>query len=513
MGHPTLGPGRASAGIVKRVAGDLRPPHRKEGFHAVLRCRGGDQQGLSDAVALLSCFENDGDGSGGGGDGGGGNGGRGPHGIGRASSAPEARGGGGGSGGGVGNDRVGGFKGGAQTAWDQPSSNAWAGAGVVGANYAPESFPGVDHHLTSGVQTGVSASPAEQWFPPDTAYGFPADAAYGSAAAAAPAATYTPTGFSMPRGEEAWAKPVSAWGGGQQQQQQQQQQYGVFDGPAARMRDAVSNAGHDASSYPSLPGGGNASRARTPRRFNGSIGKPSPPPRPPPPRGYGSSSLSSIAKLTPQGRAAASSSSAERQQPVSTTQTQTRLLTPAEISANFSDLQAPPRVIAPEEVVAPESTFKFGPGRKNAAKRDQNGSSAASPPLAPSSQDDWTSLSALSARDGGGALRSREAAAAAELACVGGGHAFANVGGGFSGIGGGIGGGGSGGGGGGIRSVSGGSCSVGSTTATTEDGEDEELGLSEGETFFVLEDMFGGLLLPEVLERVFRESGNNLEKV
>ena len=39
------------------------------------------------------------------------------------------------------------------------------------------------------------------------------------------------------------------------------------------------------------------------------------------------------------------------------------------------------------------------------------------------------------------------------------------------------------------------------------------LELSEGEAFFVLEDMFGGLLPPEILEKVFVESSQNLEEV
>ena len=43
--------------------------------------------------------------------------------------------------------------------------------------------------------------------------------------------------------------------------------------------------------------------------------------------------------------------------------------------------------------------------------------------------------------------------------------------------------------------------------------EGECLELSEGEAFFVLEDMFGGLLPPEALEKVFVESSQNLEDV
>ncbi len=460
VGHPTLGPGRAAAGIVRRVAGQLRPPHLKEGFHAVLRCKG-DQQSLSDAVALLSSFRDGHDTSGGGG-------GEPPAAIGRASSAPEM----GAVGCVSGNDWIGGF-GGARAAWGQPPLHARDEAGPVGgaipASYSrPEPFT-ADRHMTPG-------GAEEQWFP--------VDAGYHPAAAAA--AAYNAAGIPMPQGGELPARPVSAWGGGGQQN-------GGSAGAAAHMRDALSGAVEpDASSYPSLPGagGGGASRGRNSRRFNGSIGKPSP--QPPPPRtSYRSSSLSSIAKLTPRGQAAASS--AARQSPQKTTtaaaqaQTQTRLLTPAEISANFSDLQAPPRLITPEDVVMPESKRKRGPGVKS-SKSGANGSSAAPPvPLAPSSLEDWTSLSALSATDGGSSQRPRGAVEAAELA-----SAVFSAGADGAGVGG---------------------ASVGSATTTGENLEDEDVGLTEGETFFVLEDMFGGLLLPEVLERVFRESGNNLEKV
>ncbi|CAN0104841.1 unnamed protein product [Laminaria digitata] len=45
-----------------------------------------------------------------------------------------------------------------------------------------------------------------------------------------------------------------------------------------------------------------------------------------------------------------------------------------------------------------------------------------------------------------------------------------------------------------------------------ERGEAECLELSEGEAFFVLEDMFGGLLPPEILDKVFVESSQNLEE-
>lgn len=52
MGHPTLGPGPSSAGIVALMAQNFRPPHPEEGFHDVLRCKG--DQDLREAVALLS---------------------------------------------------------------------------------------------------------------------------------------------------------------------------------------------------------------------------------------------------------------------------------------------------------------------------------------------------------------------------------------------------------------------------------------------------------------------------
>lgn len=51
------------------------------------------------------------------------------------------------------------------------------------------------------------------------------------------------------------------------------------------------------------------------------------------------------------------------------------------------------------------------------------------------------------------------------------------------------------------------------TGESFEGGVEPGLDLSEGEAFFVLEDMFGGLLPPSVLERVFVESGQDLEEV
>lgn len=52
VGHPKLGAGPGSAAVVSRMARGLRPPHRKEGFHNVLRCKG--ERDLHEAVALLS---------------------------------------------------------------------------------------------------------------------------------------------------------------------------------------------------------------------------------------------------------------------------------------------------------------------------------------------------------------------------------------------------------------------------------------------------------------------------
>lgn len=439
-GHPTLGPGPASAGIIKRVARDLRPPHRREGFHAVLRCKG-DQQSLSDAVALLSCIPGSGH----------------DHGnvsaprpeVARASSAPATREG-----------HTAGWDGGVErvgTAWGQPA--AAVGAGVLPTHHAWESFPG-DDGLATATGVGVSGAGAGR--------GFPVGAACSPGAA---------LGFSMPRREDGNGAAL-AWGAAEYQQAELE----GFGGSTVRMRgaaDAVSSAGtHKAEFYPPLPGGNNGSKAR---RFNGRIGKEAPPP--PLPRGYRSSSLSSIARLTPQRQAESAAATVRKHPP----KTKTRLITPAEISAIFSDLQlqVPPRVLAPQDV-AVAVPLRSRPSPATRAKRgDREDPRAGSLPLGPSSLEEWSSRAPLCAHDGGDprALRGPVVPpASAELVGGGGSDQARDCGGG---------------------------CGVSLASKESE----EDLGLSDGEAFFVLEDMFGGLLLPESLEKVFRESGNNLEEV
>lgn len=457
VGHRTLGPGRASAGIVKMVAGDLRPPHRKEGFHAVLRCKGGDQQSLSDAVALLSGIQ----GSGG-------------HDVGApppprrpppemalASSALASRGGDH-AGGGVGDEWGGGEP--ARTAWGQ---SAGVGGGALPADHAWEPFPadsGFRAEIGMEMMPGAAAAAAGFAFPADAA--FSPDAAFGT--------------VSTPKGEGG-NESALAWGAGPHQQ------VGVegFGGSAAvGMRggaasDTIPAGAHNADLYPPLPGGDNGKHAR---RFNGRIGK-----DPPQPMGYRSSSLSSIARLAPKKQAEASA--AHKQQPQ---KTKTRLLTPAEISTISSDLQTPPRVIAPQDVALTSPTRKAGPSKRVKQRGKRHDPRAESIPLGPSSLQEWTSRATGSAHDGRDPRQSEEQAASAAAAPVDGDRDSENGGSGGSGRG-----------GGGDGDVS--------SAAARED--KEGLGLSDGETYFVLEDMFGGLLLPKSLEQVFRESGNNLEKV
>lgn len=237
------------------------------------------------------------------------------------------------------------------------------------------------------------------------------------------------------------------------------------------MRRAVSDArpagAQDADFYPPLPGGNSG---RNGGRFTGRIGK-----EPPKPKGYRSSSLSSIARLAPQSQHAEASSAGPKQQPP-----KTRLLTPAEITAKFSDLQAAPRVLALQDVAATAPSRKPGPSTPGPTTHAKPGDRHDHPrveslPLGPSSLEERASrASAGPDRDRGDSRWSQEAAACAVAAPVDGG---------------------------------------GGASRVAAKGEQEGLGLSDGEMFFLLEDMFGGLLLPESLEKVFRESGNDLEKV
>ncbi|CAN0303870.1 unnamed protein product, partial [Ectocarpus sp. 8 AP-2014] len=273
--------------------------------------------------------------------------------------------------------------------------------------------------------------------------------------------------------------PVLAWGG------QQQVGGGGAAGPVARTRDAVGNNGrtaaHDATSYPSLPSAMNGNESG---RFVGSLQKQLP--HRPKQRGFKSSSLNSIAKLTPQSQAEAPASVKQPVKP------KTTLLTPAEISSRFSDLQAPPRVLAPEDVGVAASAginrLGTGPAATAAAKRDKDHSFAQPVvlPLGPNSLEEWTSRSTLPIRGNeengntsNSSYRSEEAATAE------GGKAYDHR-----------------------ERVKAGAGDGDDQT----DGEEVDLDVSDGEAFFVLEDMFGGLLPPETLENLFAESGKNLEK-
>ncbi|CBJ25871.1 conserved unknown protein [Ectocarpus siliculosus] len=273
--------------------------------------------------------------------------------------------------------------------------------------------------------------------------------------------------------------PVLAWGG------QQQVGGGGAAGPVARTRDAVGNNGwtaaHDATSYPSLPSAMNGNKSG---RFVGSLQKQLP--RRPKQRGFKSSSLNSIAKLTPQSQAEAPASVKQPVKP------KTRLLTPTEISSRFSDLQAPPRVLAPEDVGVAASAginrLETGPAATAAAKRGKDHSFAQPVVLAlgPNSFEEWTSRSTLPIRGNeenrntsNSSYRSEEAATAE------GGQTFDHR-----------------------ERVKAGAGDDDDQT----DGEEVDLDVSDGEAFFVLEDMFGGLLPPETLENLFAESGKYLEK-
>lgn len=274
--------------------------------------------------------------------------------------------------------------------------------------------------------------------------------------------------------------PLLAWGG------QQQVGGGSGAGAVAWTRDAVGNnrrsAAHDSTSYPSLPSAKNGNNSG---RFVGSLQKQSP--RPPTQKGYKSGSLNSIAKLTPQSQAEAQAS---LKQPVTP---KTRLLTPAEISASFSDLQAPPRVLAPEDVGVAASTGTNGLGTRPAAtagtKRDTDHSHAQPVvlPLGPNSLEEWTFRSTLPIRgtEENGS-RSNSSYRSEEAATAEGGLAYDHR-----------------------ERVTAGAGDGDDQT----DGEEGDLEVSDGEAFLVLEDMFGGLLPPETLENLFVESGKYLEKV
>ncbi|CAM9517294.1 unnamed protein product [Ectocarpus fasciculatus] len=456
VGHPTLGAGLASAGIVKRVARDFRPPHRKEGFHTVLRCQG--DQDLSEAVALLSLTA----------------GSDGALGTKRAPAPPATA---------AGNDRVRGDFGGDIGWWrsvdsvrmfpDQSLAAAAEGSQwpinscPPGGEGTVATGPAVHHAVETFFPVEKGATAAEMAAKlPGAAPGQGGETYHTPAAADAP----------MPRPEDDGG-PVLAWVG------QQQVGGGSATGPVAWTRDAVGDnrrtAAHDSTSYPSLPSAMNGNNSG---RFVGSLQKQSP--HPPTQRGYKSSSLNSIARLTPQSQAEAPASV-----PV---KPKTRLLTPAEISASFSDFQAPPRVLAPEDVGVAASTrtnrLGTGPAAAAGAKQDKDHSHAqpAVLPLGPNSLEEWTFRSTLPIRGNeevgstcNSSYRSEDAAPAD------GGLAYDHR-----------------------ERVT---AEAGDGDDQT-DGEEGDLDVSDGEAFFVLEDMFGGLLPPETLENLFVESGKSLEK-
>ncbi|CAM9785592.1 unnamed protein product [Ectocarpus sp. 4 AP-2014] len=455
VGHPTLGAGLASAGIVKRVARDFRPPHRKEGFHTVLRCQGDED--LSEAIALLSLTA----------------GSNGAPGTERAPAPPATA---------AGSDRVGGdFGGGTDRRRGIDSMGMFPDQPLTeeGSQWNIDSCP------PGGV--GGATAPAVH-HAADTFFPVEKGAAAAGKAAKLPGAApgqlgvtyHTPAAADAPitRPEDDFG-PVLAWG-----EQQQVVRDGAAD-PVARTRDAVGNNGrtaaHGATSYPSLPIAMNGNKSG---RFVGSLQKQLP--HRPKQRGFKSSSLNSIAKLTPQSEAEAPPSVKQPVKP------KTRLLTPAEISSRFSDLQAPPRLLAPEDVGAAASVrtnrLGTGPTAAAAAKRDKDHSYAQPVVLllGPNSLEEWTSRSTLpirgneeSGNTSNSSYRSEEAATAE------GGQAYDHR----------------------ERFKAG----AGDGDDQT-DGEEVDLDVSDGEAFFVLEDMFGGLLPPETLENLFAESGKHLEK-
>ncbi|CAM9708945.1 unnamed protein product [Scytosiphon promiscuus] len=499
VGHPTLVPGRLAEGVVKRMAGDLRPPHRKEGFHAVLRCR--SDEDLSEAVAVLSSTV--------------------PSSSGRdgvicgnrpvpftghrAPNAPPDSlanairvgewGGGHGYGGVGGAENV-------RTSWGPsqmgftptpaPQSGgmhggneallAWDGSSFPGAISGYPGNPPVDGPFGSvPAYEGMTACPRP--FGARVAQAFPAGAVRHST---------TGEGGPMPREGDHGAGPVLAWGG-----EQPDAGGGDFDVCADGTGGGVNNNGdasaiHDPGSYPSLPGGDRFDKRNTNRRFTGSITTERQPKEKtfPLAGGFGSSSLSTIAKLTPQAQMAASSARRPRQQQSSP---DTRQLTPAEIAASFSELQAPARVLDPRDVGVAAASARAPPSRpaiKGVVKRNKNEARSPQPdvlPLGPSSLEEWT--------------RRLDATATATTAA------------------------------GSVRS--GDDSSSGSTTQETSkprdlpdgrggpsagpggngpEGGEDRLDFSDGEAFFVLEDMFGGLLPPDTLEKVFLESRSDLQK-
>lgn len=450
VGHPTLGPGPGSAGIIKGIAGDFRPPHCKEGFHTVLRCK--DDQDLSDAVALFSYWCCHGHGR--------------PE-ASRASGAPAivesgARG-------------VGGRRGGVEkssTVSDQPPVNGsavlprghdWpegvtAVAGTPPTRHPSELVPRDRSGLATGMGMGISeaaAAAAGQSFPVGTEY------YVGEASQAFTPQTVGRTG------------PISAWGQGQQV---------AVDGMRSAVNSVRPAGTDDADNYPPLPLGSSVGNGNKSQRITSITSKQ--PPQPLLPTSYQSSSLNSIAKLTPQAQAVASAAVKQPATP------ETRLLTPAEISANFSDLEAPPRVIAPEDVgVAAPARNDRSKSRPGATTMKQDDAAASTNlPLGPSTLQGWASRSAASTT-GEGAKNSdrseKSVAVAGGLA-----HDICE---------------------GNAAAAAGGDC--GSVEPAVARKNQEGLDLSVGEAFFVLEDMFGGLLPPETLEKVFLESTNDLEKV
>lgn len=482
VGHPTLGPGRIAEGVVKRVAGDLRPPHRKEGFHTVLRCK--TDQDLSEAVAVLSSTATAGA-SRGGGD-------RGhrpvPNTTQRAQSAPapgamgSASGGGGGWGGG-GHGR--GDAGGAEnvgTSWGSsrtsfPPKPASERGGIAGGDDALLTWGG--HNLSGGTAANSGGYPVDGRFVSvNTNAGMPGGARLSEAGAG----QGFPVGAVHQEGDYGNG-PVLAWGG-----EQPQAGGGGYDALIDWTGGGVNNNNSDATamnasaSYPSLPGGRHPGNRNTTRRFTGSISEQN---RPVAKASYGSSSLSTIAKLTPQAQTAAASAGLPRQQQPTAG---ARQLRPAEISASFSDLQAPPRVLAPEDVGQAATSAPSSRSRATGATKENNKKSptaqSAMLPLGPSNLEEWTSRLEGTETAAAGSVPSDDDSSddsASWQTAEPGGYTFGD------------------------------GADAGSGGEGPEGGR--RLSISDGEAFFVLEDMFGGLLPPDALEKVFLESRNDLHKV
>ncbi|CAM9351427.1 unnamed protein product, partial [Hapterophycus canaliculatus] len=499
VGHPTLGAGRMAEGIVKKIAGDLRPPNRKEGFHTVLRCK--SEQDLSEAVDVLSCTATAGSNRGG---------------IGRdhrpvppndhgAPIAPRAGPlatsscveGPWGCGGGHGRGDAG-EAGSVLTPWGSshtgftPTPTPEHG-GMLGRDEAlpvlgGDIFPGriAENSGAPPVDGPFGLVPTDGGIATDTRLlGAGAGQFYLVGAARN---SRTTAGVPMLAEGAQGAGPVLAWGG-----EQPHAGGGCDDAFVDFTGAGVNNNGgattmQNPESYPSLSGGRHPGSRNTNRRFTGSITKQQLPRAKTSPQagGYVSSSLSTIAKLTPQAQSATASTGLSRQaQPT----LGTRQLTAAEISASFSDLQAPPRTLAPQDVgvvAAPARTSLLRRNATGTAKKnmkDRQTSQPPVPPLGPSNLEEWTSPLQGTATAAVGSVHSEHHSGSESI-----GRETAESWGSTDG------------------------CGVDAEPGGKEPEEEGLLDLSDGEAFFVLEDMFGGLLPQDTLEKVFVESRNNLQK-